>query len=134
MDVNVAKPEVRNDDVLAYQTGDPADWPPELDAVIAAPHEHSVLFENDRVRVLEVNIAPGTTEPVHHHRWPSVLYLTSGSEFIDRAGSGEVLNDSRMRDVPLAFPFAMWKEPEAPHYLENLSSTEPIHLLRFELK
>ena len=103
MDVNVAKPEVRNDDVLAYQTGDPADWPPELDAVIAAPHEHSVLFENDRVRVLEVNIAPGTTEPVDHHRWPSVLYLTSGSEFIDRAGSGEVLNDSRMRDVPLYF-------------------------------
>ena len=33
---------------------DPSTWDPELDAVKAAPKHHKVLFENDRVRVLEV--------------------------------------------------------------------------------
>jgi hypothetical protein len=31
-------------------------WPPSMDAVVAAPESHRVLFENDDVRVLEVTI------------------------------------------------------------------------------
>jgi len=52
---------------------DPAQWDPNLDAVIAAPAHHKVLFENDRLRVLEVTLQPDEEEPVHHHRWPSVF-------------------------------------------------------------
>jgi hypothetical protein len=52
---------------------DPAQWDPQLDAVIAAPHNHKVLFENDQLRVLEVTLEPDEEEPVHHHRWPSVF-------------------------------------------------------------
>ena len=54
---------------------DPSTWDPELDAVIAAPKHHKVLFENERLRVLEVTLAPQDEEPVHHHRWPSVFVL-----------------------------------------------------------
>jgi hypothetical protein len=54
---------------------DPSTWGPELDAVKAAPKHHKVLFENDRVRVLEVTLEPNDEEPVHHHRWPSVFVL-----------------------------------------------------------
>ena len=54
---------------------DPAHWDPELDAVVAAPANHKVLFENERVRVLEVILDIGEEEPVHHHRWPSVFVL-----------------------------------------------------------
>lgn len=50
-------------------------WPRELDAVIAAPDSHRLLFENDRVRVLEVVIEPGAREPEHTHRWPSVMIV-----------------------------------------------------------
>nr|WP_321226677.1 hypothetical protein [uncultured Psychroserpens sp.] len=39
---------------IIYKTGNPADWPAELDAVVAAPHNHKILLENDQVRVLEV--------------------------------------------------------------------------------
>lgn len=53
--------------------GDPALWDPNLDAVIAAPRNHKVLFENERLRVLEVILEPDEEEPVHHHRWPSVF-------------------------------------------------------------
>lgn len=52
---------------------DPAHWDPALDAVIAAPANHKVVFENDRLRVLEVILEPNEEEPLHHHRWPSVF-------------------------------------------------------------
>ena len=50
-------------------------WPDDLDACIAAPASHHVLFENDAVRVLEVIIEPGTREPIHTHRAPSVMIV-----------------------------------------------------------
>jgi hypothetical protein len=56
---------------------DPSTWDPALDAVIAAPAHHKVLFENDRLRVLEVTLEPNDEEPVHHHLWPSVFVLDS---------------------------------------------------------
>ena len=51
----------------------PAQWDPKLDAVIAAPANHKVVYENDRLRVLEVVLEPDEEEPTHHHRWPSVF-------------------------------------------------------------
>jgi hypothetical protein len=59
-------------------TDNPADlhtstWDPALDAVIADPKHHKVLFESERLRVLDVTLEPNDEEPVHHHRWPSVF-------------------------------------------------------------
>lgn len=59
----------------SMDSSSPSTWDPELDAVKAAPRHHKVLFENDRVRVLEVILEPNDEEPVHHHRWPSVFVL-----------------------------------------------------------
>ena len=44
-----------------------------MDAVIAAPKNHRVLFEDDHVRLLEVTVQPGETENMHVHQNPSVL-------------------------------------------------------------
>ncbi len=52
---------------------DPSTWDPALDAVVAAPKHHKVIFENERLRVLEVSLEPNDEEPTHHHRWPSVF-------------------------------------------------------------
>jgi hypothetical protein len=52
---------------------DPSTWDPALDAVVAAPKHHKVVFENERLRVLEVTLEPNDEEPIHHHRWPSVF-------------------------------------------------------------
>ena len=54
---------------------DPATWDPAYDAVTAAPKHHKVIFENDKLRVLEVTLEPQDEEPLHHHRWPSVFVL-----------------------------------------------------------
>jgi hypothetical protein len=34
----------------------PSTWDPALDAVVAAPKHHKVLFENEHIRVLEVTL------------------------------------------------------------------------------
>jgi hypothetical protein len=49
-------------------------WPAALDAVIAAPEFHTVLYEDDRVRVLEGLVPQGVTVPLHTHRFGAVLY------------------------------------------------------------
>lgn len=113
---------------------DPEDWPTHLDAVIAAPKNHKILMENDKVRVLEVTLAPGETEEVHHHQWPSVLYIEEAGDFIDYNSDGKVIVDSRLIKPAIKFPMTMWKDAEAAHSVENLSKTITIRLIRVEMK
>jgi hypothetical protein len=108
-------------------------WPKSTDAVAAAPDNHHVLLENEQVRVLDVVVPPHTKEPVHAHCSPSVLYIIEASSFVDHDANGKVLLDTRQLDTPLTFPMTMWKDPEAPHSVENLSD-KPLHLIRVELK
>ncbi|MGB5667370.1 MAG: nuclear transport factor 2 family protein [Maribacter sp.] len=119
---------------LLYKTGNPKDWPKNQDAVVSAPKNHKILMENENVRVLEVTLSPNELEPVHHHQWPSVLYIMEAGEFIDRDGEGNIILDTRQMPSPLEFPMTMWKDPEAPHSVENLSPTKPIRLIRVEMK
>jgi len=108
-------------------------WPDSLDAVIAAPKYHKLLFENERVRLLEVRIPPGETTPVHTHRWPSAIYVAKQSDFIRRDGEGNLLFDSRTVGPPPTEPMVQWVGPLPPHSVENVGSVEII-LITTELK
>jgi predicted metal-dependent enzyme (double-stranded beta helix superfamily) len=108
-------------------------WPDSLDALIAAPEFHRLLLENDRVRVLDVRIAPGQTVPVHTHKWPSIVCLQSASDFIRRDGEGKIILDSRAAGVPQDSPVVQWLPPLPPHSVENVGTSE-IHLFTVELK
>lgn len=118
---------------LVLNTGKPADWPKDQDAVVSAKKNHIILLENDTVRVLDVTVLPGEKEALHHHQWPSVLYIMEGGDFIDRDGEGNVLFDSRKTPMP-KLPFTTWTGPEALHSIENLSKTQSIRLIRVEIK
>ena len=109
------------------------DWPPELDALEAAAEHHRLVFENDRVRVLETRIPPGETTGVHTHRWPAVYLIESWAAFVRRDADGRVMVDTR--DVPgMQDPSGpIWSEPLPPHTLENVGDT-PIVLTSIELK
>lgn len=108
------------------------EWPDELDAIIAAPRHHTVLFENDAVRVLDTRIAPGETVPLHTHRWPSTLYLVNWSDFVRRDGAGTVLADSR-GGSGMTEGSAVWSGPLAPHTLENVGVGE-LRVISVEIK
>jgi hypothetical protein len=57
-------------------------WPPQLDALIAASQHHKLLFENERVRVLDANIPSGEMTALHKHSMPTSLVVVSWSDFI----------------------------------------------------
>ncbi len=109
------------------------EWPDSLDAVIAAPKHHKLMFENERVRILEVRIPPGDFVPVHTHRWPSAIYVAKQSDFIRRDHEGNVLFDSRTVGPPPTEPLVQWVPPLAPHSVENVGKVE-ILLISTELK
>ena len=111
---------------------DPWPWPDELDAVIAAPEHHRVLLENARTRVLDTVIEPGTTVPLHTHRWPAVYHVVSWGDFVRRDADRNVLVDTR-GSTSSTTPEALWSEPLPPHTLENVGAT-PIHVVSVELK
>jgi hypothetical protein len=120
----------KNIDVKVNSTN----WPKNLDALISAPNNHKILLENDKVRVLEVTVLPKEIEPIHHHKWPSVMHIQSIGEFIDRDGKGNVIIDSREMKEKRVLPFTMWKEVQEAHYVENLSDSITIKLIRVEYK
>ena len=108
-------------------------WPEALDALVAAPDHHTLLFENAAVRVLDTRIPPGGQTPVHTHRWASVLYVISWSSFVRRDAHGQVVLDSRTMPQLSAPPSALWSPQLAAHSLENVGDVD-IRVISVELK
>ena len=107
-------------------------WPDSLDALVVAPGQHRLVFENAHVRVLDTRIAPGERTPVHTHRWPASHYVVSWSDFVRRDAAGAVLVDTRLAGARPA-PEALWGDPLAPHSLENVGAL-PLHIISTEVK
>lgn len=106
-------------------------WPPSMDAMVAAPESHRVLFENDDVRVLEVTIAAGHREPEHTHRDPSVMIVDGPARI--RYYRGDTLTFSSPADTASAGTRASWMAPEDPHSVENVDD-HPYHAILLELR
>ncbi len=107
--------------------------PDALDALIADPTHHTLLMENDRVRVLETRIPPGDRTEIHTHCWPGVLYILSWSQIVRRDHTGQVIFDSRTVEAMRTPPPSMWSLALPPHTLENVGTTD-LHLINVELK
>ena len=108
------------------------DWPEELDALNAAPQHHSLLFENESVRVLDTRVPPGQTVPLHTHRWPGAQFILRWSDFVRRDAEENTLVDSRtLQKIPEGS--AVWSTPLPPHTLENVGASE-LHVISVELK
>lgn len=104
-----------------------------IDAMCVAPEHHSVLVENEKVRVLDTRVAPGDRTAVHAHQWPAALYVLCWSDFVRRDPDGNVLLDSRrMADRP-AVGSALWGPPLGPHSVENVGECD-LHVIAVELK
>ena len=107
-------------------------WPASMDAVRAAPRNHKVLYEDDKVRILEVTVQPGEKENTHYHQWPSILIIDSPAKKKEYTSDGQVVSTGRPpADAPL--PLVLRMGPTKPHAIENLD-TNVLHLYRIELK
>jgi quercetin dioxygenase-like cupin family protein len=89
------------------------------------PDKYKVVFENDRVRVLEYRDEPGQSTSPHRHP-DSVMYTLSS---FDRK---LVAEDGGSRDVTLEAGEVRWLDAQV-HSGENVGAT-PTHVLFVELK
>jgi len=95
------------------------------DPVKVASNNYKVLFENERVRLLEVREGPGEATPLHGHPAYLVYGLSTGQVRLS-SPTGE------SAEVEVSAGDVMWREPEE-HSTENIGSTE-LRALFFELK
>lgn len=94
------------------------------DPVVSNPEFYSVLFENDRVRVLEYQDAPGDATVPHSHPESVMITLSAFSRRL-RGGGSEV-------DVQMPACQARWLDAQE-HSGENTGTT-PTHAIFVELK
>lgn len=95
------------------------------DAAEVAPHVYKVLFENDRVRLLEVRMAPGDESSLHAHPDYLVYALEPGTVRLAAASGDGADVDVKAGDV-------MWREAEE-HTARNIGTSELVALF-VELK
>jgi len=108
----------------------------DFDAVAAAPGSHRVLMEDDKIRVLRVEVAPGATEPVHDHRWPSVMYFEQPQPitYIEyKLVDGNPVETQRFDAPALNATQTVRGEPEGLHAVMNRGMA-PFVALRIEFK
>jgi hypothetical protein len=108
-------------------------WPEELDALVVAAEYHTLLMENEFVRVVQTRILPGQTVPVHTHRWPFVAFIVSWSDIVRRDPDGKVTLDTRQSPEAPKLNSPMWDGPLLPHSVENVGGVE-LKIVQVEMK
>jgi quercetin dioxygenase-like cupin family protein len=95
------------------------------DAAKVAPHIYKTLFENERVRLLEVRMKPGDESAEHSHP-DYLLYALAGGKVKLTDASGQ------SAEVDIQTGDTMWREAEV-HSALNVGTSE-IAALFVELK
>jgi quercetin dioxygenase-like cupin family protein len=94
-------------------------------AATVAPDVYKVIFENDRVRMLEARMPPGGHTEMHSH--PDYLvYALEDGKVRFTSPSGETA------EVEVSAGEVMWREAEE-HATDNVGGTD-VHVLFFEQK
>jgi hypothetical protein len=89
--------------------------------------------DNDRVRVLEVVIEPGTRQPENTtHRAPSVMIIDEPAR-IRHHQDGTLLFESQAHPGSRPGVRVRWMEPEDPHSAGN-TGQHRYHAIRVDLK
>jgi beta-alanine degradation protein BauB len=87
-----------------------------IDPVQSSPDNYRVLLENERVRVLEMNLPAGKRDRTHSHPAETVYFVQGGHARI-HLGDGEAV------EVELPDGHVMWHEPWT-HQVENLGRSD----------
>ena len=95
------------------------------DPIAVAPHLYDVLFENERVRLIETKFGMGDSSPMHSHPDYLVFALEAGKA-VFRSEDGETV------DVEMKAGDVMWRDAET-HAVDAAPDSQ-VHVLLFELK
>jgi quercetin dioxygenase-like cupin family protein len=95
------------------------------DMAVTAGKDAKVLLDNEKVRVLEINIAPGASTGMHSHGDNIVYYVTGGK-------ATQTMGDGTSKERTSQPGEVMWSGP-VTHDTKN-TGTKPTKALVIELK
>ncbi len=95
------------------------------DAVKVAPHLHTVIFENDRIRVLKVVVKPNDKAEMHWHPENINYILKSGKLLFTKPDGSSVEVDLKEGQVT--------SSKAGSHAVENIGDEE-VQTVQVELK
>ncbi len=95
------------------------------DPAKVAPKVYKVIFNNDRVRVLDVRLKPGDKSPMHSHPDYLVYAFNAGKARF-------TMSDGKTKDVSVKAGECQWRKAES-HAVENVGKTD-IHVLNIEFR
>ena len=87
-----------------------------IDPVMASPNNYKTLFENDQVRVLEMNVKAGQSDITHSHPSETAYFISGGKARIH-------LPDGSNMEAEMPDGFVMYHD-EWTHRVENLGNTD----------
>jgi hypothetical protein len=92
---------------------------------LAAPETQKIVLENMFVQVIEVRVAAGVAEPLHHHNRGVTIALSDYDNETKAPGAQWSKSHTKFGDVK-------WADP-VTHEARNTGTTEQ-HVMRVELK
>jgi quercetin dioxygenase-like cupin family protein len=96
------------------------------DPLKVAPGTYKLVFENDRVRVLDINVKPGGKAAMHSH--PGYVAIA-----LDKKCKVKFTSlDGKEEQAEFKVGDTIWREAESQS-VQNIGSTE-CHVLNIELK
>ena len=132
--VSILVPAGNGGNAISSNGTDPKTWDAKLDATIAAPANHKIIYEDDEVRVLLVTLKPGEREKPHDHPWPSIMVMLD----TPRSGGNIDEHGNRQPALPLpadlVLPVVIRVAPEALHSNYNDDPSQPFRAIRIEFK
>ena len=84
---------------------------------VLGPVGQEILFENDKVRVWHVALAPGESQPLHHHGLPYVVVAVQGAKNVIHTA------DDQRIEVVEETGGIVFREPGQTHMLTNDGDT-----------
>ncbi|RYG01997.1 MAG: hypothetical protein EOO02_11510 [Chitinophagaceae bacterium] len=114
-------------------------WSDSLEALTAAPVSHKIVYEDSTIRVLQVILAPNQTEPIHTHKWRSIMWFSQATPMTyfkyNKPGATYAIEDSFSipRMPPAAINHGEALDPEGPHAIKNVGKENGI-AFRIEFK
>jgi hypothetical protein len=117
-------------------------YPMSYDSVKAAPNSHKLLYEDTKLRFIEVTIRPGEQEPMNGQPYPSVYMhdrpMPDTAQIVEiKLDPNSALNGQGAGhgSAPpgVEFPTCDTMPPVAPHQITNHSAS-PIHYYSLEFK
>ena len=99
--------------------------PAKADPVKVDPKHYKLEFENDRVRVLRINYAPGEKSVMHYHPDSVAYYVTGGKARMTTP-------DGKSQDMPVTAGKSEFA-PAGSHLPSNIGD-KPFEVMLIELK